>query len=164
MKDIQQIIQQAKSKLIDHLKQFDTTFNINDIYDHSIWQTDVSLDFNFFKLIKGFIPASFSKLLYDITNKVLVNMEFMRELLNFITKEIFDKIWKQRCADMIDFERIMGITEAEKKQPSKGLKTLTTTNQTLPNFPTFHRSLYLEWINKAIEVGFTWMDFHIFLN
>ena len=88
----------------------------------------------------------------------------MRELLNFIIKEIFDKIWIQRCADMMDFKHIMGITEAKKKKPSKGLKTSTMTNQSLPNFPISHHFLYLEWINKAIELGFSWMDFRISLN
>ena len=91
-------------------------------------------------------------------------MKFLYDLMEFVSKEIFEYIWILRCADMITFELQIGITDVDKKKPSKGSQLPSSRSTTSFNVPINHNSLYVEWINKSIELVFSWMDFLISLN
>jgi hypothetical protein len=89
----------------------DNSTTINDIID----STDV-LDFKY--ILQGLIPKTLTALINSVTHSKEKTYTIINNCTKKLSKNIYEKIWKPHCNDMIAYERQHNITKKLKKQKS----------------------------------------------
>jgi len=128
------------------INKANNTTTINEIID----STDV-LEFK--SILQGLIPKTLTALLNSVTHSKEKTYTIINNCMKKLTKNIYEKIWKPRCNDMIAYEKQHNITKKLKKQKS----TFRRNNR--HNNTMYTDSTWDTWITLTTNHGGHWTDF-----
>jgi hypothetical protein len=76
-------------------------------------------------------------------------------LLNIVQESFFEKIWKPRCVEIIEWEHSIGITDKNKKSYTTKHSQATSSNTQNDT----HSDKWEEWCQNFILFGAKWENF-----
>ena len=135
--------------LLEQCKMINKANNITTI-NEIIDSTDV-LEFKF--ILQGLIPKTLTALLNSVTHSKEKTYTIINNCMKKLTKNIYEKIWKPRCNDMIAYEKHHNITKKLKKQKST-FRRNNRHNNTMCTDSTWDT-----WITLTTNHGGHWTDF-----
>jgi len=68
---------------------------------------------------KGIVSTHFYWFIYSITQTTTLTKNIIAQVYNFIYAQIFTHIWKPRCAKVVEYEKMLGITNRDKRSKQR---------------------------------------------
>ena len=109
------------------------------------------IDFKLF--IQGLIPKTLTTLINSVTHKKDTTYKIINYCMKQLNKNIYEKIWKPRCEDMIAYERQHNINTKLKRRSS-----ISNRNNRQNNI-MYTDSTWDTWITLTANYGGQWTDF-----
>ena len=156
------IIDNTASLLINILTKFDDKYTnehvtVQKIFDiPNLWTVQHSYDhFTFEDMIKGFVPATLSRLIHSLVGTKSTTTSITNTLLQFVFDQVQEKLWLPRCAAVVAKETSLNITQAmkiaSKNSNSSFLKRSAHVPSHVANKPIFNK--YLTNIEHLLQVS-----------
>ena len=113
---------------------------------------------------KGLVSSSFYQFVQQITRSTARTDALIANVYNYTYAQIFTQMWKLRCAKVIEYEQMLGITNRDKKSkhrssslhyppyvPGAQALDLSSFNKSLPWVAQFAASIRqdLAWLTHA---------------
>ena len=104
---------------------------------------------------RGLISRSIIHSFTHITNSKSKGRKAALDLLNIVQEAFFEKIWKPRCEEIIEWEHSIGITVKKKKNYTEKCSQATSSNSQ----NAIHSDKWEEWCQNFIIFGAKWENF-----
>ena len=104
---------------------------------------------------RGLISRSIIHSFTCIINSKSKGRKAALDLLNIVQEAFFEKIWKPRCEEIIEWEHSIGITVKKKKSYTGKCSQATSSNSQ----NAIHSDKWEEWCQNFIIFGAKWENF-----
>jgi ribonuclease HI len=166
--DSQQILDQGKSGLADHLAKIDPKYNRNDIYTRlsslRCWNLAYrNHDVTAYELLRGFIPYSLSNIVKDYSKSTNSTSTILTNFMKHLHKSLKKNVWNARNEHFTQIEKQLIDTKQKLKPHVSQMDTELYNYEYNPNGSStqhaFNHKSHTIWVNNAIKYGYSWTDF-----